>query len=90
MTVPGLRAVSGAVAAGLVLVTVGIVVVSILGGTRGIPGPGTASLAAHLAAAVTAAALQHVADRRGGTLGTVCSVAVIVAAGAVLWTQWWR
>lgn len=88
-TVRALRALSGSIAAGLVLVTIGVVVVSILGGTRGIPGPGTESVTVHLVAAVAALGLQRFSDRGRGFVAGLCSCAVFAVAFGVLWTQWW-
>ncbi|GAA4812508.1 hypothetical protein [Tomitella cavernea] len=84
-----LRALSGSVVAGLVLLTIGIIVVSILGGRRGIPGPGDESLIVHLVASAVALLAQRYADRRRGLAAAASLLVVFCVAGAVLWTQWW-
>ncbi|WP_235681430.1 hypothetical protein [Tomitella gaofuii] len=87
--VRALRALSGSVVAGLVLLTVGIIVVSILGGRRGIPGPGDESLIVHLVSSAVALFAQRFADRRRGVAAAAGSLVVFCVTGAVLWTQWW-
>lgn len=88
-TVRILRALSGSVAVGLVMLAIGIVVVSIMGGRRGFPGPGTESLVVHLAGSAAVVLLQRISDRRRGVLAAMASLAVFAVAAAVLWTQWW-
>ncbi|QDQ99153.1 hypothetical protein FO059_07780 [Tomitella fengzijianii] len=87
--VRALRALGGSVVAGLVLLTIGIIVVSILGGRRGIPGPGGESLIVHLLGSGVALVAQRYADRTRGFAAAACALVVFCAAGAVLWTQWW-
>ncbi len=84
-----MRALSGSVAAGVVLLAAGIIVVSIMSGRRGIPGPGAESLIVHLFACAAAVLLQRFADRARGAAAVLCSLGVFCVAGAVLWTQWW-
>lgn len=85
-----LRALSGAVAAGLALLAVAVVVVAIIGGQRGFPGPGTMSVAVHVAGAVAALICQRFADRRRDAVAALASLGVFAITGAVLWTQWWN
>jgi len=84
-----LRALSGSVTAGVILLAVGIIVVSVMSGRRGIPGPGAESLIVHLFASAAAVLLQRYADRARGAAAALCSLGVFCVAGALLWTQWW-
>lgn len=85
-----LRALSGAVAAGLVLLTLVVVVVGIIGGQRGFPGPGAVSIGVHIAGSVLALLCQRVADRRRNFAAPLASLLVLAIAAGVLWTQWWN
>lgn len=85
-----LRALSGAVAAGLALLAVAVVVVAVIGSQRGFPGPGAASVAAHCAGAAGALLCQRFADRRRGAIAALASLGVFAITGVVLWTQWWN
>ena len=85
-----LRAFSGSVAAGLVVLTAVVIVVAIIGAQRGFPGPGTVSIAVHVAGAVAALVCQRLSDRGRGVAASAGSALVLVIAGAVLWTQWWN
>lgn len=89
VVIRGLRALSGTVAAGIVILTLVVIGSAYLGGTRGFPGPGTTSLAAHIAASVIALAAQIWCDRRRGVIALVGSVLVLVTAAVLLTTQWW-
>lgn len=84
-----LRALSGAVAAGLVVMAILVVGAQYLGNQRAFPGPGTVSVAAHIAAAVAAILAQHFADHRRRGTSALASTVVFVIAGVLLWTQWW-
>ncbi len=84
-----LRGLSGAVAAGLVLLTIGVSVAQYLGNTRGFPGPGGVSVAVHIVGAIAAVIAQRVADHRRVVAAAAGSIAVFVITGLVLWTQWW-
>lgn len=82
-----LRAVSGAVAAGLVALAAAVGIAAAVAGER--PGPGAGMLAGHLVVAASAVALQVVAQRRRGLSGVLAALAVIALAVAVLWLWWW-
>ncbi|MGK2242349.1 MAG: hypothetical protein ACI9JD_004930 [Rhodococcus sp. (in: high G+C Gram-positive bacteria)] len=89
LLVRALRALSGTVAAGIVVLTLVIIGSAYLGGNRGFPGPGTTSITAHIAAPVVALAAQIWCDRRRGIAAVAGSVVVLVVAGLLLVTQWW-
>ncbi|HEX7302447.1 hypothetical protein [Lentzea sp.] len=84
-----LRAVSGVLAVGLVLLALGNIGVQFYANSRDLPGPGTLSVVAHVVAAVVAVGLQIVADRYADWRAPVSSFAVLVAAGLTLWFFWW-
>ncbi|MGW6375853.1 hypothetical protein ACWFRB_07270 [Rhodococcus sp. NPDC055112] len=86
----GLRALSGAVAAGVVVLAVVVLGTSYLGGQRGFPGPGKVSVGAHIVAVVLVLLAQRVADHRRGVTAVFGSVGVFLVTGLLLWTQWWR
>lgn len=73
----------------MIVLTAVVWVAQYLGDKRDFPGPGSASLSAHVVAALVATAAQLFADRRRG-LAAVAGVAVVYLTGAVLmFTQWW-
>lgn len=89
VVVRGLRALSGAVAAGVVVMMLVVVGAAYLSGDRGFPGPGRTSLVVHGTAALAVVVGQRFADRKGGAAAASASMAVFAIAGLVLWSQWW-
>ena len=93
-----LRGLSGIVTAGLVVgappllavLAIGVAVTQYLGHSRGFPGPGGLSVAAHIVAAIVAVFAQRVTDHRRGFSAVLGAIVVFVATGLVLWTQWWQ
>jgi hypothetical protein len=84
-----LRAVSGVLAVGLVLLALGNIGVQFYANSRDLPGPGGLSVTAHVVAAVLVIAGQVVADRYADWRAPVASLAVLAVSGATLWTFWW-
>ncbi len=84
------RALSGTVAAGLVVLAAVVLVAAVLGVRRGFPGPGASSVAWHIGMAVLALGAQIFSDRRRGIPAFFGSLVVFVAAGYLLVTQWWN
>lgn len=84
-----LRGVSGAVAAGVVVLTLVVLGTAVLAGRRGFPGPGGESLAWHIGLAVVVVAAQVFADRKRGFAAFGGALVVFAAAGWLLWSQWW-
>ncbi|HUQ56754.1 hypothetical protein [Lentzea sp.] len=84
-----LRAVSGVLAVGLVLLALGNIGVQFYANSRDLPGPGMLSVIAHVAAALVAVGAQIVADRYADWRAPVASFVVLVVAGATLWFFWW-
>ncbi|MEU2041332.1 hypothetical protein [Nocardia niwae] len=83
------RGLSGVVAGGTVVGMLIVVGAAVLADRRGFPGPGAESVAWHVAAAMVAAAAQIYADRHRGVAAFAGSMTVFLAAGLLLWTQWW-
>lgn len=89
LVVRALRAFSGSVVAGVVILCLVVIASASLGHDRGFPGPGSISIIVHVLASVVVIAVQRVADRREGLVAVVASVVVIAVATLLLWTQWW-
>lgn len=87
-----LRGLSGALAVGLVVLTLVLAVAQWLSGpvTVTVSGPGTGPLVGHGAGALIALLLQRAADRSRGGRAVAASLAVLSVVGAVLWFWWWR
>ncbi|MDX3664374.1 hypothetical protein PV646_44410 [Streptomyces sp. ID05-26A] len=84
-----LRAVSGVLAVGMVLLALGNIGVQFYANSRDLPGPGTLSVVAHVVAALLVVGAQIVADRYADWKAPVASLVVLVVSGATLWTFWW-
>ncbi|MDT2010012.1 hypothetical protein FXW78_51830 [Rhodococcus opacus] len=89
LMVRALRALSGAVAAGVVILCLVVIGSAYVGGGRGFPGPGTVSISAHVVASVFVIIAQRIADHREGVVAVIASVAVLAAPALLLSTQWW-
>ena len=89
MAVRAMRAFSGVVTGGVVVLMLVVVGAAVFGVQRGFPGPGPVSIVWHVGAAVVVLGLQWFADRRNGVVSFIASAAVIVVAAVLLWTQWW-
>ena len=85
-----LRAISGAVAAGMVVLALVVAGSAIVGEVRGYPGPGGKMVGWHIGLAAAAVVGQVFADRRRGLAAFSGSLVVFVAAGYLLVTQWWN
>lgn len=84
-----MRALSGVVTGGLIVLAAVVVGASVLGEERGYPGPGAESIGWHVAAAASAVVAQVYADRHRGASSVLASLLVLAVAGLLLWTQWW-
>lgn len=82
------RALSGLLAGGLVVLVLALLAAWFVADGRGAPGPGASTLGWHIAAAVLAVIGQWQADRRPGRDGTVAALLVIGVTSAVLAAQW--
>ncbi|WP_084487819.1 hypothetical protein [Nocardia sienata] len=83
------RAISGVVAAGLVLLALVVIGAEIIGERRGFPGPGAESVAWHIVVATTAVVAQVYSDRVRGAASLGAAVVVLGSGAILLWTQWW-
>lgn len=83
------RELAGALAVGLSVLAVVIVVFQVLAWVRGMPGPGVAMVLGHLTAAVLAVLVQRVADRAAGLVATLAALGVVVITGVTMWLLWW-
>ncbi len=84
------RGLSGALAAGLVALTLVLAVGQWLSDTATVPGPGADTIAGHGIGAVVAMLAQAVADRSRGGRAVAASAVVLAVVSAVLWVWWWR
>jgi hypothetical protein len=87
--VRALRGLSGVLAGGLVALAVAVCAAQWLAGTSGRPGPGTATVAWHVSAALVTVALQLAADRLRGQVAVLASGSVLMIAAGVLWFGWY-
>jgi hypothetical protein len=83
------REVAGALAVGLSVLAIVVLVFQVLSWIRDMPGPGATMVGGHLGAAALAVIVQRVADRTSGPLAAVSAVAVVVITGVTLWLLWW-
>ena len=84
-----LRGISGVVAAGVVVLSVVVVLAAVLASRRSVQGPGTGEVVAHVVAAVVVVVAQRSADRQHrGPKVVLDSIVVLVVGAALLWTQW--
>jgi len=83
------RELAGALAVGLSVLAIVIVVFQVLAWVRDVPGPGVGMVLGHLGAAVLAVLVQRVADRASGLVATAAGLGVVVITGATMWLLWW-
>jgi hypothetical protein len=83
------RELTGALAVGLSVLAIVVLVFQILGWIRGMPGPGASMVGGHLGAAAVAVLVQRVADRNGGWLAGLAAVAVVAITAVTMWLLWW-
>lgn len=83
------RELAGALAVGLSVLAVVVVVFQVLGWARGVPGPGTTMVLGHLGAAALAVLAQRVADRSRGWVAAAAAIGVVVITAVTMWLLWW-
>jgi hypothetical protein len=83
-----LRGLTGLLAGGLVALVVALALTWVVAERVGVPGPGTGTVAWHIAAAAAAVLAQREADRRRDRVGTLAALAVVAIAAAVLTVMW--
>jgi ferric-dicitrate binding protein FerR (iron transport regulator) len=84
------RGLSGALAAGLVVLTVVVLVAQVVGLVNGSEGPGPFMVVGHVVAAALAVPAQRSADRRQGGPAALAGAAVAALTLATLWLYWWH
>ncbi|TWP49311.1 hypothetical protein FKR81_24690 [Lentzea tibetensis] len=84
-----LRAVSGVLAVGMVLLALGNIGVQFYANSRDLPGPGVLAVTSHIVAAVLVIGAQVVADRFNDWRAPVSCLAVLLVSAATLWLFWW-
>lgn len=85
-----LRGLSGALAAGLLMLALSLAGVQVWALTVDQQGPGFFALCTHLVAAVVAVLVQLRADRRQGAGGAGAGLVVMLIVFGILWFWWWR
>ncbi len=83
------RELAGALAMGLSVLAIVVLVFQVLSWIRDMPGPGAPMVVGHLGAAALAVIVQRVADRTSGLLATVAAIGVVAITGVTLWLLWW-
>jgi hypothetical protein len=83
------RELSGALAVGMSVLAVVVVVFQVLAFVRHVPGPGVLTVVGHIAAAVLAVFVQRFADRRSGWGAALAVLGVVAVSSAALWFFWW-
>ncbi|ONI77390.1 hypothetical protein ALI144C_34645 [Actinosynnema sp. ALI-1.44] len=83
------RELSGALAAGLVLLAVAVLVLQVISWSNGVPGLGVIELVGHLVAAGLAVYAQRVIDRRPGRPALAAGFGLALVVVAVLVLFWW-
>ena len=83
------RGFTGALAAGLAVLSVIVLGAGLICAFVGAPGPGVASLIGHPIAAIAALAAQRVVDRRDGRVAVAAGIFVLADALFVLAYFWW-
>lgn len=83
------RGLTGALAAGMAVLAVCVVVIASLCLFTGAPGPGLLMLIGHPVAAVVSLSAQRVADSRNGRVAGYAGLLVVVSVTAALSLFWW-
>jgi hypothetical protein len=83
------RELSGALAVGMSVLAVVVIVFQVLAWGRDTPGPGLWTVLGHVAAAAIAITVQRLADRLTGWAATASVLGVVAVSGVALWLFWW-
>lgn len=83
------RELSGALAAGLLVLAVVVLAIQVVDQAQGMPGPGVLVVIAHFLCAAGALALQRQADRRRGPQAGLMILLIGVVTGIAVWFFWW-
>jgi hypothetical protein len=83
------RELSGALAVGMSVLAVVVIVFQVLAWGRDMPGPGVWTVLGHVAAGALAVLVQRYADRLAGWAAVASVLGVVAVSGAALWLFWW-
>ncbi|HEX6353975.1 hypothetical protein [Actinophytocola sp.] len=83
------RELSGALAVGMSVLAVVVIVFQVLAWGRDVPGPGLWTVIGHVAAAALAVVVQRFADRLTGWPAAASVLGVVAVSGTALWLFWW-
>jgi hypothetical protein len=83
------RELSGALAVGMSVLAVVVIVFQVLAWGRDMPGPGMWTVVGHVVAAALAVLVQHFADRVAGWPAVAGVLGVVATSGLALWLFWW-
>ncbi|MFI7677822.1 hypothetical protein [Actinophytocola sp. NPDC049390] len=83
------RELSGALAVGMSVLAVVVVVFQVLAFVRDMPGPGALTVLGHIVAALLAVFVQRYADRLTGWAAALSVLGVVAVSGTALWLFWW-
>lgn len=83
------RELSGALAVGMSVLAVVVIVFQVLAWGRDTPGPGLWTVVGHVVAAALAVFVQRFADRLTGWAAALAVLGVVAVSGAALWVFWW-
>jgi hypothetical protein len=83
------RELTGALAAGTVLLAIAVLVLQTIAWLKGMPGLGVVVLIGHLVGAALAVTAQRVADRRSGKPALVAGLGIGAVAVLILVLFWW-
>ena len=83
------RELSGALAVGMSVLALVVIVFQVLAWGRDTPGPGLWTVVGHVVAAALAVFVQRFADRMTGWAAALAVLGVVAVSGAALWIFWW-
>jgi hypothetical protein len=83
------RELSGALAVGMSVLALVVIVFQVLAWGQDMPGPGMWTVVGHVVAAALAVLVQRFADRLTGLAAAGCVLGVVAVSGAALWLFWW-
>jgi hypothetical protein len=83
------RELSGALAVGMSVLAVVVIVFQVLAWGRDMPGPGVWTVLGHVVAAALAVFVQRFADRLAGWAAALAVLGVVAVSGVALWLFWW-
>lgn len=83
------RELSGALAVGMSVLAMVVVVFQVLAFIRHMPGPGALTVFGHIGAAALAVFVQRFADRLTGWAAALAVLGVVAVSSATLWLFWW-